>query len=144
MFKSILVGIDGSEHADRAVKIAADLALHYDAELHLVHTPELATAAYAVGVGAVTIPAADFDIQKAGNDAMEAAAALAQSLDVKPASLHISNGAPAEQILNRAKAVNADLVVMGRRGLGGLGALVLGSVSQQVSKAADCAVMTVK
>jgi len=39
MFKKIVVGLDDSETSENALQTACDLALKYDAELHLVHTP---------------------------------------------------------------------------------------------------------
>lgn len=43
-----------------------------------------------------------------------------------------------------AKRAKADLIAMGRRGLGGVKGLLLGSVSHKVSQLADCSVLTVK
>ena len=43
MFSTILVSYDGSDHAKKALEIAASLARAYDAELHLSHTPQIDT-----------------------------------------------------------------------------------------------------
>ena len=51
----------------------------------------------------------------------------------------IQDGDPATRILEYCKAHEVDLIVIGRRGLGGLASLLLGSVSQKVSHAAPCA-----
>jgi nucleotide-binding universal stress UspA family protein len=53
-------------------------------------------------------------------------------------------GDPAKQILSVANEENADIIVMGRRGLGDLAGLLLGSVSHKVSQLAECACLTVK
>jgi nucleotide-binding universal stress UspA family protein len=53
-------------------------------------------------------------------------------------------GDPAESILNVGKTKKADLMVLGRRGIGRLAGLLIGSVSQKVNQLADCPVLTVK
>jgi nucleotide-binding universal stress UspA family protein len=53
-------------------------------------------------------------------------------------------GDPAENILSVAKKRKADVIVLGRRGMGRLAGLLLGSVSQKVSQLAHCPVLTVK
>jgi nucleotide-binding universal stress UspA family protein len=56
----------------------------------------------------------------------------------------VLKGDPAENILSVAKKKKADVIVLGRRGMGGLAGLLVGSVSQKVSQLADCPVLTVK
>lgn len=56
----------------------------------------------------------------------------------------VETGDPAEEIVNFARAREADLIVTGCRGLGKLKSLVLGSTSQGVSRMADCCCLTVK
>ena len=53
-------------------------------------------------------------------------------------------GDPAKEILSVANEENADIIVMGRRGLGDLAGLLFGSVSHKVSHLAECACLTVK
>lgn len=53
-------------------------------------------------------------------------------------------GDPAENILSVAKKERADVIVLGRRGMGRLARLLVGSVSQKVNQLADCPVLTVK
>jgi len=53
-------------------------------------------------------------------------------------------GDPAESILSTAKKKKADVIVLGRRGMGRLAGLLIGSVSQKVNQLADCPVFTVK
>jgi len=47
MFTSIVVGIDGSDAAERALRMACGIAKQFDAALHIVHTPRDETVAYA-------------------------------------------------------------------------------------------------
>ena len=55
----------------------------------------------------------------------------------------LDTGDPATRIVYQAEANAADLIVMGRRGLGDLGGLLLGSVSHKVAQLASCACLTV-
>ena len=144
MFNTILVAIDGSEAAARALATACDIADKYEAALHLVHSPELETTAIAVGSGAVAIAPSDDQIAEAGKHVMAEAAKQAEAQGCKPAECFIGNGDPADEILQQAEKTGADLIVTGRRGLGGVASLLLGSVSHKVSQSASCTCMTVK
>ena len=143
MFERIVVAIDGSEEAAKAMVIACDLAQKYSSELHLVHSPQLETTAIAVGSGAVVIEPTEEQIAEAGHKVMDDAIEQAKSLGCAHVKRVIGNGDPATEILNALKAADADLVVMGRRGLGRVSSLLLGSVSQKVSHDAECTCMTV-
>lgn len=144
MFKNIVVAVDGSDHATRAVQVACDLAKHYDSQLHLVHTPQLETIAYAVGPSAVEVKPSDAQILEAGKKVMNTATETASDMGIPPASTIIGNGTPSQEAVKATKDVGADLIVVGRRGLGGIGSMLLGSTSLRIAHDADCAVLTVK
>ena len=71
------------------------------------------------------------------------AAERAAHAGVRFKEIHIGRGDAAENLLAVADAIDADLIVMGRRGVGAAQALVLGSVSQAVAHGARCACLTV-
>lgn len=147
MFHSIVVGLDGSQISDAAMRVACDLAQKYGADLHLVHTPQPQTVAFALGAvagyhAAVTMPAPQ-DVQAAADKIIGAAKAIAAQCGQSVASVHTDQGDPADHIIACAKAQNADLIVTGRRGLGAVGTLVQGSTTQRVNHAADCACLSV-
>lgn len=144
MFTSILVAIDGSEPSGRALEVACDIAQHYGAKLHLAHTPQIDTFSYAMGAGIVDIPPTAEEIMAAGTQVLEEANAVAEAKGVRPASKTLGAGDPATHVMEVAKATGADLIVTGRRGLGSLSSLVLGSTSQRISHDANCAILTVK
>ena len=75
---------------------------------------------------------------------MAVAAAHAQELGTPASSQIIGNGAPATETLALADKIGADLIVVGRRGLGRIGRLVLGSTSAKIALEAPCAVLTIK
>lgn len=143
MFERVVVAIDGSEEATRALDIACDLASKYNSRINLVHSPQLETTVIVVGSSAVAIKPDPAKIEEAGRQVMDAAIARAKASGQTPEHCVISNGDPAGEILNALEAFDADLVVMGRRGLGRVSSVLLGSVSQKVCHDAKCTCMTV-
>jgi nucleotide-binding universal stress UspA family protein len=139
----MLVAIDGSDHSEKALETACDIAKKYSSILYLVHSPQLETTAIAVGSGAVEIKPDAKAIAEAGQAVMSAARDKAKALDCVLAEGFVGNQDPADEILRSAAKIDADLIVMGRRGLGGIASLLLGSVSQKVSHGAKCTCLTV-
>jgi nucleotide-binding universal stress UspA family protein len=141
--ETILVPIDFSEHASRALDYAIELAEHFGAELHLLHSyplhPSMASAAYGEYVPA------DLDgaFREAANEQLRACAEK-----VAARGLHVeTNATPvpaADAISAHAEKVQADLIVMGTRGLTGLKHVLLGSVAERTVRMAPCPVVTLK
>jgi nucleotide-binding universal stress UspA family protein len=144
MFNNITVAIDGSDHAWKALGVACDLAKRYEGKIHLIHTPELRSTGIAVGSGAVEIPPTEAEIAKAGAVVMAEAATSARDSGVEPASQLVRNGTPSAEAVRAAQETGSDLIVAGRRGIGGIQSLLLGSTSQRIAHDAPCAVLTVK
>ena len=143
MFEKIVVGVDGSEQSTSALVTACDIATKYGSKLYLVHSPELETTGIAVGSGAVEIKPEPDVIAAAGEKVMTAAKDKATEAGCPPTQCVVGNENPAVEILKCAEEIDANLIVLGRRGLGSITSLLLGSVSQQVSHEAKCACMTV-
>jgi nucleotide-binding universal stress UspA family protein len=140
MFKTIVVGTDGSDTADRAVNRAAELAALTGADLHLVSAYRQAPVRVADGSVA---EAADWSV---GGD-YKADAALQRTiarLRGKGISIdeHAPKGDPADAIVAVAVRENADLIVLGSKGMHGKGRL-LGSVPNKVSHQAPCDLLIV-
>jgi nucleotide-binding universal stress UspA family protein len=141
--RSIVVGTDGSEPADEAVRQATDMASREGARLHLVTAypdPQiLRERTTGTGGGAYTIidlrDVAESLVQRAARDA------LRKSVEVET---HVREGQPAEVIIDVANQEQADLIVVGSRGLTGIKRYLLGSVSSKVSQHAPCSVMIVR
>lgn len=144
MFDTIVVAVDGSDPSNRAIQAACTLAGLNNGAIHLVHVPFVDLAAYAVGAGAFAVAPTPASVQDAGAEVMEQAVALAQTAGCTVADTLIINGDTGDEIVRYAMTQGADLIVAGRRGRGSLGALFLGSVSQQIAHEANCAVLTVK
>ena len=144
MFTTILAAYDGSDHAKEAIKTACNLAQTYGASLHIVHVPQLVGETMMVGYSAVPLPPSAEELEKAGNEMMAEALALVGTHGVEQPATKIQTGDPGRVIVEYANANTVDLIVMGRRGLGQFGSLLVGSVTHKVSQLADCAVLTVK
>ena len=149
MFKKILVPIDGSAHANRAVDCATDLANKYGAELILLHVfaspgparvpPELYEYARIEHIDAI-----EADMMKGVSEKiLQTAEDRARGQGAKQVRTSIGVGHPAEKIVAHAKAEEVDLIIMGRRGLGSVSGLLMGSVSHKVAHLSECACMTI-
>jgi nucleotide-binding universal stress UspA family protein len=145
MFKSIVVGTDGSETATQAVRQAVDLAGAVGAKLELV-------SAYApVSEQRLSEERrqAPEDLQWAINpredvDAtLEAAATVAREAGVE-ANLYPRQGDPADAILDVAEEQEADLIIVGNKGMTGAKRFLLGSVPNKVSHHAPCSVLSIR
>jgi len=145
MYKTIVVGTDGSPTADRAVAAAAGLAQLCGAKLHLV--TGFKVKRFEVPVGSAEAPmltdrTADATIhyETALGIGERAISSLAKGLE---AEAHAANGDAVSAILDVAEAVDADLVVVGSKGMHGTRRFI-GSVPNSVSHGAPCAVLIVK
>jgi nucleotide-binding universal stress UspA family protein len=80
------------------------------------------------------------EVKRAGEAATKRTAAVLEGLAV-PVETVVRQGAPANEILQAAEELHADLIVMGSRGWGQLKAMLLGSVSEHVLHHATCPVL---
>ncbi len=138
----IVVGIDGSHNASHALEWAMTEAALRKAPLTVI-TVNPVTASYWTG-NPVTVPADEERIVKVRKLAEEAVATVSAKLGTaQPASVTITavHGFPAKSLLDASDG--CDLLVVGTRGGGGFGSLVLGSVSSQVVHHAKCPVVVV-
>jgi nucleotide-binding universal stress UspA family protein len=137
----IVVGIDGSQGARRALEWAVAEAKLRDAHLVVIHA-WLEPAAVAVGsvitAGGVEPEIFEDTAWRIMTDVLAEVdtAGLPQGMES-----HVIAGGPARALLDAAK--DADLIVVGSRGLGGFSGLLLGSVSQQVAHHATCPVVII-
>jgi nucleotide-binding universal stress UspA family protein len=141
MFKDMLVPIDGSEHALRALDVACDIAQKYGATLHLIHAyPPIFTEGMMGATGIETVIATRV---QAGDAILQRAVEHIEGR-VTDITTELREAPDAEAILEEAETHHCDLIVMGTRGLGRLAGLLLGSVSQKVVQHAKCPVLLVR
>ncbi len=147
MFKSIVVGTDGSETAFRAVSEATDLAKALGASLHIVSVAKpVAAGSWAAAEMVASAPiAAQADWQDAIRSDLEDTLGRA-SQHAKNAGVDVETyarfGSPAEVLCELAGHIQADLIVVGNRGMQG-GKRFLGSIPNTVSHHAPCSVLII-
>lgn len=170
----IVVALDGSVHAEKALDLASDLASKYgaelvllnvlsdkrlsDAERHMAETEHLDELSGVSGLlqapgdprsvaewllhGSVTVTKRFRELF--GQRLMESAQHKAREHGAGKIQTVLEDGDPAETIVRVAKERQADMIVMGSRGLGGAKGLLMGSVSHKVGHLAECTCVTVK
>jgi nucleotide-binding universal stress UspA family protein len=127
--KTVLVAVDGSAHAERALKFAAGLAGSLDAVLLLVTVDEPGPLK---GEVAKFAEAEDLSRQDIADWILNTARSIAESSGAKAIETDIASGEPAEAILRAADQHKADMIVLGARGLSDLKGLIMGSISHKV------------
>jgi nucleotide-binding universal stress UspA family protein len=145
MYSSIVVGTDGSDTAKEAVRQATELAKTVGANIHLVSAYE------PVPEGRLREERQQVpdDIQWMVNpredvtNTLEEAEKEIDEAGVK-AKIHPREGDPADAILDVAEEENADLIVVGNKGMTGARRFLLGSVPNKVSHHAPCSVMIIR
>ncbi|MFN4282452.1 MAG: universal stress protein [Alphaproteobacteria bacterium] len=173
MIGTIIAAVDGSEHGEKAVSFAAELARKHEARLMLVHALLSASAISDLRAVAERFGFSD-DIE---NDLVSAEEAMLQTMMPGEAGVVsivpddvlkkvgtlilektknvigsglpnvetlVSDDDPAAAIVKCAEDLNADIVVIGSRGFGRVKGLMLGSVSQKVLQDVRCACLIVK
>lgn len=144
MITQILAPIDGSENSNRALELACDLAIKYDAGLTLLQViPSLGAQAMVVGSAAVVVEPDLSALEANAKIIVDDAQEKALKAGVKSVNVAIEVGSPANTIVQFAKSIPADMIVMGSRGLSDFEGLLLGSVSHKVSHLAKCNCITV-
>jgi nucleotide-binding universal stress UspA family protein len=145
VFRSIVVGTDGSETAQKAVDAAIELAKLSGATLELVSAYEPAPR-QRLRAQARELPAdMEWMIHRRAevDTTLHHAAERAAGAGV-PVREHAREGDAADAILDVAEELGADLIVVGNKGMTGAKRFLLGSVPNKVSHHAPCAVMIIR
>jgi nucleotide-binding universal stress UspA family protein len=152
--RRIVVGVDGSEHAQRALEWAAEEALAYGAKLvaAYVYEDNPSWLAYASdeSLRAEEVEALRRSMQESGEEARKQAEGVVGRMlleaktggRISTETLVIEGRHPARELVELS--ADADLLVVGSRGRGGFSGLLLGSVSQQCAAHARCPVTIIR
>jgi nucleotide-binding universal stress UspA family protein len=145
MFKTMVVGSDGSETATQAVRQAVDLAKQVGADLEIVSAYEPVSAQRLRQERRETPEELQWAINPREDveATLEAAAAIATAAGLT-ATTHPRQGDPADAILDVAEERGADLIVVGNKGMTGAKRFLLGSVPNKVSHHAPCSVLIIR
>ena len=136
----IVVGVDGSRHSRKALERAANEAAAHGAPLTVLTVHQAVRDVYGS-------PSHYTDDASMTDKAKEAAQAetdqVLASVGAQPESVTVIavHGLPVDELIKASQG--ADMLVLGRRGFGGFARLMMGSVTDQVSRHAHCAVLVV-
>lgn len=133
----VLVPVDFSEHSQRALGVARELATDFGGRLHLLHVVELLHTPFAPG-GLTSPLEAEPELRGKLQDALRG------MLGETPGEVTVADGNIAGQILHEREKHADEIVVMGSRGLSGLKHLLIGSVAERVARFCEAPVWVVK
>ena len=137
MLRKVLLATDGSKDAALAARAAADVCEGTGAELHVVH----------VWFNVPTARLRPFmrsELKKLGNKLLEEGVKRVEEAGGRLSDAHLVEGRAADEILDLAEQIGTDLVVIGSRGLGPVGRISLGSVSEAVIHHSRCPVLVLR
>ncbi|MBV9177270.1 MAG: universal stress protein [Nitrososphaeraceae archaeon] len=141
MSKIILVGIDGSQPAKKALEYAANLATKNDSHLYIVHVIE--------EFGELIQRWEQHDsyveeVKRLSKDLLHESESRARQLGAAKIDIIEDEGDAAEKILQIAKDKGVDTIVVGNRGFSTAEEFLLGSVSLKLTHHAKCSVVVVR
>ena len=139
---TILLATDGSKDATLAARIATDLSQRTGARLHVAH----AWRHHLHGLGYPTVAWTDYSHldERQARRLLEAQVDSIESAGGASVEQHLLQGPPIDAILDLCEELRPGLVVMGSRGLGPVGRLFVGSVSEGVVHHASCPVLVAR
>jgi nucleotide-binding universal stress UspA family protein len=137
MLEKILLAVDMSDHARKAVPAAAELAKAGGGDVHVLHVREL------------SYPVSPRVVGDSPEEAQQLVDGVVEELKKTGVTADgtvrtSTGGSPASAILEQAREVGAGMVVLGSRGLSDLGGLLLGSVAHKVIHLSSCPVLVVR
>jgi nucleotide-binding universal stress UspA family protein len=136
----IVVGVDGSAHSRKALERAVNEAAVHHVPLTVLTVHQAVRDVY----GSASHYTDDASLTDKARQAAQAEVdQVLSGLSAKPESVTVTavHGLPAEELIKASEG--ADMIVLGRRGTGGFGRLLLGSVTSQVAHHSRCALLIV-
>jgi len=164
MFERILIPTDGSPHSEKAVGIGCELAQRFNSKIVFLHVlmhganvddlvqipsvgPDLTErvregVTVSGGVILITVISPEM-LKQVGEAILQGAKDTAIESNLLGSVVKLKDGDPSKAIVETAAEVDADVIVMGRRGLSKLESLLQGSTSERVARMAECTCITV-
>ena len=147
MFNKILVALDGSVHAAKALKIAIGLSSRCEAQLLLFHAMQMRPMRAQFEAVMVTSAARDVYnklAQEQAEDILKEAERATSEAGLTDVKRVIRQGGAAKTLIDVVKEEHVELLVIGTRGLTGLHEITMGSVAHKVTVASPCPVLVIK
>ena len=147
MFKHMLVALDGSRFAERALQPALQIALRFESRVTFLRVVATEPQAVVMGPG-INMGALDM-MGQAYEHEMEESEGYLDSIRRQwsglgiPVRLEVTRGDPTTMIVDTAAAVDADLIVMTTHGRSGLSRLIYGSVAEGVLRSSPIPVLLI-
>jgi nucleotide-binding universal stress UspA family protein len=132
--EKVLLATDGLESTALASRAAVDLAMAGGAELHVVHVWHTVHFDRLVRSG----------LEDAGRETLEEQLGWIEEQGGTVAGTYLREGRAVEEIIEQAEEIGAGLVIVGSRGMGRLGRMVMGSVSTGLAHRSTCPVLIVR
>jgi nucleotide-binding universal stress UspA family protein len=144
-YKKMLLATDGSDHALQAAAQAAQLAKDMGAEVEILGIAVIQSMYGGMHMGAIGVSGMEQEVERAATAAVQDTAAVFIEAGLSPKSVvSVAMGSAAGAICQEAEDIGADLIVIGSRGLGRAGSLLVGSTSRDVLSHAKIPVLVVK
>ncbi|MFH0748575.1 MAG: universal stress protein [Candidatus Bathyarchaeota archaeon] len=145
MFINILVAIDGSTYAAKALDYAVGLAEKFSSKISLVHVvPTMNAISPKLGSsGSKYVEEMIAGLEEEGRNILTVGEKTVTISNIAVKAI-LTHGDAADKIIEAAEETKADLIVVGDRGLGSGGRFPLGSIAYKVSQHAKCPVLIIK
>jgi len=140
MFEKILVATDGSKHAEKAARVAIEIAKLSGGKITAIYVADTSKMSH-LPDDMLLFSIRDL-LVKEGNEATAEIEAMSRDAGVS-LDKALAEGSPADEILNYAKKNGMDLIVIGSVGRTGLDKFLLGSVAEKVVRNSTVPVFTV-
>lgn len=147
MLKTLLVAVDGSDNATRALDYAVELAKTFQSKLIILSVYKhysVLQSTHSLTPSWYTPDSPDETLGKLAREVVDASAERAREHGAAEIKTVVRRGPTSRTIVEEAKKQKADTVILGSRGLGDVGGFLLGSVSHKVAGLAPCTCITVK
>ncbi|ALS99799.1 universal stress protein [Lacimicrobium alkaliphilum] len=139
MYKKVLIAIDTTPEAKQVLDVALNNEAVKGATFQLLHATELPGPA----MSAYTGYDFNFDFERIHTAAREKIVELTKGSAIEDSAIHVKTGMAADLIVDMAKEMGADLIVVGSHGRHGI-RLLLGSTANSVLHHAPCDVLAVR
>jgi len=142
-FHKILIALDFSENSNYAFDYALTLAKQFEAELIVMHVINEPIDLRGFYVPHISFEQLEKEIEAGATGMMEKFCQEKMG-DFRNYKTCIVNGIPYEEIIRKAKEVDASLIVLGTHGRTGLDHIIFGSTAERVVRSSPCPVLSIR